>query len=289
VNHQQLFLDLLKLALARVDVEDGFPFLEELRADRRASTRPRASRIVGATRARLEWLPPRAKMRLWLSLGLIPKTSAWRRQLRLVGRDLPNDADTMVGLARLQNIEDLALDVFARQIPGDFVEAGVWRGGSAMLMRALQCLAGEENRRVWLADSFQGLPLPDEADIADKGSAFHRVTELAVSRADVESRFQRYGLLDENVRFIEGWFSESLPGADTGPIALLRVDADMYRSTLDALNHLHHRVVSGGYVIVDDYGAIPECRMAVDEFRSNTNVTSPIMPIDFTGVFWQLP
>ncbi len=227
-------------------------------------------------------------MFLWLLIRFVPEHSHWRQQLRLVGHDIPSDADTMVGLVRLENIEALAVDVMRRGVPGDFLEAGVWRGGAAILMRATQVAAGQDHRRVWLADSFQGLPEPDHAHIADRGSPFHRVSALAVGQDEVRRRFELYGLLDDGVRFIPGWFSEVLPQADVESIALLRVDADMYGSTMDALVHLYDRVSLGGYVIIDDYGAVPECRVAVDEFRASRQITSPLIPVDFTGVYWQV-
>jgi O-methyltransferase len=94
-------------------------------------------------------------------------------------------------------------------------------------------------------------------------------------------------LLDDQVVFVKGFFSDTLPQLDAGPFALIRLDADMYESTYVALKHLYPKVSVGGFIIIDDYGAIRACREAVDDYRSTANVDDPIHRIDFTGVWWQ--
>ncbi len=103
----------------------------------------------------------------------------------------------------------------------------------------------------------------------------------------VQENFRRFGLLDEQVRFLKGWFHETLPAAPIERLAILRLDGDMYSSTRDALNALCHKVSPGGFVIVDDYYAWEGCRNAVDEFRAANGIKAPIVQVDWAGAYWQ--
>jgi O-methyltransferase len=196
---------------------------------------------------------------------------------------------TMIGMERLDNLEYCARRVFADGVPGDFLEAGVCQGGAAIFMRGLQVALGQEERRVWLADSFEGLPPPThEVDRAwDLDWSEERQPWLACDIGAVRDNFRTYGLLDDGVRWLQGWFSDTLPEAPVERIAILRADADLYQSTREILDSLYHRVSPGGFVVIDDYGAIDACRHAVDEFRAEHGVTDPIRRIDWTGVYWR--
>jgi O-methyltransferase len=209
-------------------------------------------------------------------------------QTRREGRDWPSDAETMIGMERLENLEWCVRDVLERDVPGDLIETGVWRGGAAILMRAMLELAGDKSRIVWAADSFAGLPSPDPVRYPnDAGDEHWKQEPLAVSREEVARNFARYGLLDDKVRFLEGWFRDTLPAAPIERLAVLRLDGDMYESTIVALESLYPKLSRGGYVIVDDYGAIPGCRAAVDDYRGRFGIREPIRTIDWTGVYWQ--
>lgn len=209
---------------------------------------------------------------------------------RAEGLDWPARAHTMIGLKRLRNIRDCVEDVLVRQVPGDLIETGVWRGGATILMRAVLKAHGVTDRRVWLADSFTGLPLPDPQRYPkDAGDKHHTQPQLAVSAEQVRANFRRYGLLDDQVQFLEGWFRDTLPTAPIDRLAILRLDGDMYESTIVALEHLYDKLSPGGYVIVDDYGCIASCRQAVHDFRTSHQITAPIRPIDWSGIFWQRP
>jgi O-methyltransferase len=120
----------------------------------------------------------------------------------------------------------------------------------------------------------------------DAGDQHWRYRELAVGVDEVRSNFARYGLLDDQVRFLEGWFADTLPSAPIERLAVLRLDGDMYASTMDALEPLYPKVSPGGFVIVDDY-ALPGCRRAVDEYRARDGIDEPIVDIDGMGVFWR--
>ncbi len=206
---------------------------------------------------------------------------------RAEGRDWPARAHTMVGAARLRHLRGCVEDLLARGVPGDLVEAGVWRGGAAILMRGVLAAHGDRGRSVWLADSFAGLPAPEPARYpADAGGTLHTFAELAVPLEAVRGNFRRYGLLDDRVRFLPGWFADTLPQGPPGPLALVRLDGDLYASTAVALRCLYDRLAPGGYLVVDDYGAVPGCRQAVHDFRATRGIAEPIRAIDWAGAYW---
>lgn len=207
---------------------------------------------------------------------------------RAVGLDWPPTAHTMIGLRRLDNIQECVEDVIARGVPGDLIETGAWRGGATIFMRAVLKAYGVVDRTVWVADSFQGLPKPDVDNFPqDQGDRHHTFDELRVSADEVRRNFESYGLLDSQVRFLEGWFRDTLPSAPIERLAVLRLDGDMYESTMEALDALYPRLSVGGYVIVDDYGAIEQCRRAIHDFRDRNGIDDPMREVDWTGVYWQ--
>lgn len=238
---------------------------------------------------------------LWALYRALERGLAWRNlqivrrlsfdpSVRALGNDWPLDAETMIGLERLHNLEYCVADVIHRRVPGDLLEAGVWRGGASIFMRGVLKAYGDTTRIVWVADSFQGLPKSDTGRYAKDASGdwnepYWRA--LAVPLEEVRANFARYGLLDDQVRFLSGWFKDTLPSAPIGRLAVLRVDADMYSSTLDVLKNLYHLVSIGGYVIIDDYGAISACEQAVKDFRAEQKITEELKPIKGTGAFWQ--
>ena len=207
---------------------------------------------------------------------------------RADGREWPPEADTMIGLKRLENLQYCVTEVLRKNVPGDFIETGVWRGGASIFMRALLKVHGDQTRLLWVADSFEGLPKPDGRYQQDDGDRQWKTNHtLAVSLEQVQANFARYGLLDKQVRFLVGWFKDTLPTAPINQLAVLRLDGDMYSSTMDALQSLYHRLSLGGYVIIDDYGALPNCKRAVDDFRADHKITEQLHQIDWTGVFWE--
>lgn len=218
----------------------------------------------------------------------VPDKGQYDAEKRACGMDWPSVAHTMIGSARMANLRTLAETIIVERIPGDFIEAGVWRGGACIFMRAILKAYEETARRVWVADSFVGLPAPDPARYpADAGQVFHEYPELAVPLAEVQRNFARYGLLDDQVAFLQGWFKDTLPDAPIERLALLRVDGDLYESTMDVLESLYPKLVPGGFVIVDDYGIVEPCRKATDDFRAQHNISEALNVIDGTGVFWR--
>lgn len=213
--------------------------------------------------------------------------SRYSREDRTIGKDWPACAHTMIGEKRLHNVRLLAERTLQEGVPGDFIETGVWRGGACIMMRAVCEAYGDSSRQVICADSFAGLPPPnEEAYPADKGDLHHTVEVLAISVDDVKKAFEAYGLLDDQVEFLKGWFKDTLPSLDR-KLAIARLDGDMYESTIQALDELYPRLSDGGFLIVDDYGAVPGCRQAVLEFREKHGIHDEMHEIDWTGVWWQ--
>lgn len=208
------------------------------------------------------------------------------KENRLQGLDWPLIAHSMIGRIRMNNLHMLMNDVIANNVPGDFIETGVWRGGACIFMAGFLKAHGVRNRKVLVADSFEGLPKPDPQYPIDATSKFHEQDFLRVSLPEVQGNFKKYDLLDDSVVFLKGWFKDTLPTAPTEKIAIARLDGDMYSSTMDALNNLYPKVSVGGYVIIDDY-SIGYCAAAVHDFRAAHNITDPLVTIDITGVYWK--
>jgi O-methyltransferase len=206
---------------------------------------------------------------------------------RRQGRGWPAGAHTMISIKRLDNLQFCVEDVLERGVPGDLIETGVWRGGATIMMRAILKVHGVTDRLVWVADSFEGLPPPNpEKYPADAGDSHYQNKLLAVSLDEVKSNFEKYGLLDEQVCFLKGWFRDTLPSAPLERLAVIRLDGDMYESTMDALTALYPKLSRGGYLIVDDY-ALPGCQKAINDYRESNGITDEIREIDGTAVYWR--
>jgi O-methyltransferase len=217
------------------------------------------------------------------------RTLPFDEKKRELGLDWPAAAETMIGMQRLTSLQHCVERVLAEDVPGDLVECGVWRGGACILMRAVLAAYGDEKRCIWLADSFAGVPSPDvENYSADENVRLDlSAYVLAVPEATVKANFKRYGLLDDRVRFLPGWFKDTLPSAPIDRIALLRLDGDLYESTIQALDALYPRLSVGGYCIIDDYHAIAACQKAVTDYRQKHQILAEITEIDGSGVFWR--
>ncbi len=212
----------------------------------------------------------------------------YNAKLREVGWDWPSKAFTMVGRRRLRNFRDLIERSIADGVRGDIIETGVWRGGASILARAVLLAHDIGDRKVIVADSFEGLP-PPKADLypADHDSKLHEFSELAVSLEQVQENFRKFGLLDEQVVFLKGWFCDTMPLVPSTRFAVLRLDGDMYESTIDPLRHLYDRLSVGGWVIIDDYGFVEACKQAVHDFLDARGLNPVIHPIDGAGVYFQ--
>jgi O-methyltransferase len=219
----------------------------------------------------------------------VVQTIPFDEHKRDLGLDWPTAAETMIGMQRLTSLQRCAETVLVEDVAGDLVECGVWRGGACILMRAVLAVYGDEKRSVWVADSFAGVPPPDKENYrADANLRLDlSANVLAISEGAVKANFKRYGLLDDRVRFLAGWFKDTLPTAPIDRIALLRLDGDLYESTIQALDALYPRLSVGGFCIVDDYHAIDACSQAVTDYREKHRISAKISEIDGTGVFWR--
>jgi len=224
--------------------------------------------------------------------GRVPELYNKLVEARRVGRGVDRtrinmpQGYTMIGRKRMDNLQACVETVLQQGIPGDLIECGVWKGGACIFMRGILKAHGANERKVWVADSFRGLPKSTEED-GELDLSPGAWPQLAISIERVKSYFELFGLLDEGVRFLPGWFSETLPNAPIERLAVLRLDGDLYASTRDALTDLYDKLSPGGFVIVDDYALLPSCARAVEEFRTCRRITTPLEPIDFSGVFWR--
>lgn len=215
---------------------------------------------------------------------LLPDTGPEREE----GQDRPVFAQTLIGRKRIANLRACTETALKDGVAGDFIECGVWRGGAGIVMRAVLQAYGITDRKVWMADSFAGLPRPQADEYpADVGSAWHEIHEFAVPVEAVRDNFRRYGLLDDQVEFLHGWFNETLPTVSDKQWAVIRIDADMYGSTIEALRNLYPRLSPGGFLIVDDYASIEPARRAVDDYRRERGIQEPLQQIDWTGIYWR--
>jgi O-methyltransferase len=209
--------------------------------------------------------------------------------LREVGRDWPARADSMIGLRRMDNIRHCVETVIKDEVPGDLIETGVWRGGASIFMRGVLKAYADTTRTVWVADSFQGLPPPDAARYpADTGDTLYKMGGLAVGVEQVKHNFERYGLLDDQVKFLVGWFKDTLATAPVEQLAVMRLDGDMYESTIQAIEPLYPKLAPGGFCIIDDFGShASQAGKAVEDYRKAHGITEEIIDIDGFGAYWR--
>jgi hypothetical protein len=216
-------------------------------------------------------------------LCYVPHGDEEARRVRWLGLDVPSRGITAIGMERLQNIADCAENAPEN---GDFVDCGVWRGGSSILMHAC-----DPGRTIWVCDSFEGCPKDGTEDIQVTESQtieWGDIEWLKVGVNEVRQNFEAYDLLDENVRFLKGWFKDTLAGWDA-PIALLRIDCDMASSVMDILPNLYPKVLSGGIVIVDDYMQPWPLQAAVRDYMMTQELVEMLPGDSWNSVYWRKP
>jgi O-methyltransferase len=206
----------------------------------------------------------------------------YKPEYREQGWDWPSKAPSMIGTLRMENVRSECERAIVENVPGDFVETGVWRGGAAIMMRAVLAAHNIRDRRVFAADTFEGFPLQGAQDA---NFTVGGVSDFAVSLEEVQANFARYALLDEQVVFLKGLFKDTLKHASLGSIAVLRLDGDLYESTRDGLV-LYDKLSRGGTLIADDYFLFEGQRKAIDEFRLAHGIADPIIRIDHFGGYW---
>jgi hypothetical protein len=242
--------------------------------------------------------------------------------LRDGGRDWTFAGDTMTGRKRLDNVHALLKDVIENKVAGDYIETGVWRGGSSVLAKAvLETLDPNSNRISYVCDSFSGLP-PGEKKLAKGDVGWDNIPYLEVPSDVVANNFIKYGLLDSNVIFAKGFFNDTMPllAEKITSLSIMRLDVssillmyilcfvyfcvvlfspvdgthshvlywqgDMYESTVDVLYHLYNKLSIGGYVIMDDWFRFPS-KIACEDFFAAHGIKPEIIPIDDLSAYWK--
>lgn len=271
---RELYLDLLKRSLTGALEQDNDTILGGVRTAGMTSLKKRVANSIarGAARFDIE----------------IAYKKAYDPAAREIGGDWPSRAVSMVGLKRMQNIQDCITKVMEDGVEGDLIETGVWRGGSTIFMRGNLKAWGETTRKVWVADSFEGLPAPNEKDFpGDTGMIWHDQKGLSVGEAVVQNNFERYGLWDDQVVFLKGWFKDTLPVAPIEKLAVMRLDGDLYESTIQALEALYPKLSVGGFCIIDDWFLVDQAQAACHDFREANGITDEVIDIDGYGAYWR--
>ncbi len=206
---------------------------------------------------------------------------------RFYEREIHNSGfnHSMIGRKRMDNLHASLKYIYDKGIEGDVIECGVWRGGATIFMAGF-LKAYEIDKKVFVADSFQGLPKPSVERDLFKDLSADVYPELAVSLNEVKNNFEQYDLLSDKVCFLKGWFKDTLSTSDITALSLLRMDGDYFESTMDILTNLYDKVVKGGIIIVDDYG-LPRCKDAIISFFADRGELFPdVHDIDGMGVWW---
>lgn len=254
-----------------------------------------AALLASANAIFAPWLAPggdSVESLLVAGTALAPADFAEQLRQSLNGMHRDRTPDTMSDRASLDHLQLCVEQVIDQGIPGDLIETGIWKGGLPVLMRAILKERGIDDRIVWAADSFEGLPQPDpDANLKDAiwHHLFAPLDHLAIPFDFVQDVFRKYGLLDDGVRFLRGWFADTLPKAPISQLALMRLDGDWYDSTRQALAALYPKLAPGGFVIIDDYGLPFGCRRAVDEYRAAYGIAAPMRWVNAQVACWRKP
>ena len=224
-------------------------------------------------------------------LGVEPFSEA----KRAVGDDWPEYGYTMIGMHRLASLRAQLERVMgvsgsnAPVVPGDMLECGVWRGGASIFATGVLVAWNDTTRQVHLCDSFHGLPVATTAADSNIWQAMHY---LEVSMDTVKSHFARFYLLDESrVKFYRGYFQFSLPHVrrqfldNERRLAVLRLDGDMWESTMDELFNLYELLNVGGVVLIDDWKHVPECKAAIETFMQMHHFNETVV-VDNDVAYW---
>jgi len=214
--------------------------------------------------------------------------STLNAEVRKLGKDWTFMGDTMTGIERLDNVYYLLSNVISKKIPGDYIETGVWRGGSIIFAKAVITAFGEnESRVIYVCDSFSGLP-PGNRNLDKHDKNWDNKPYLEVPYEVVATNFAKYGLLDSQVVFVKGLFRDTMPplSKKITKLSIIRLDGDMYESTVDVLYQFYDKLSIGGFVIVDDWFGFP-ARTACEDFFQVHGINPDIITIDKLAVYWE--
>lgn len=196
---------------------------------------------------------------------------------------------TMTSPERLNAFILATRHVVRHGIPGDIVECGVWRGGSMQACAKTLLATGDTERDLYLFDTYEGMTPPTEEDLRRDGKAAEELLKVqgkdrpiwaVASLDDVKSNFAKVPYPEERVHYVQGRVEETIPREAPEKISILRLDTDWYASTKHELEHLYSRLVSGGVLLIDDYGYWQGSRQAVDEFLDKTGERLLLLRMD---------
>jgi O-methyltransferase len=192
---------------------------------------------------------------------------------------------TAVFVPRLVSLYKLSQEVNRLSLPGDFVECGVYHGGSAAIMASF-CEKTKPKRNIWLFDSFEGLPKPTEVD-GHEAPAYEGWCHGDLAK--VKRIFRKLSIPESYVHIVKGWFQDTFPTIEIPKIAILHIDADWYGSVKLCLEKFYDCVQPGGYIVLDDYGYWLGCKIATDEFIEARALDVKLIQVDYTGFYFQKP
>lgn len=203
---------------------------------------------------------------------------------------------SMTSWQRLYNLHAAVRYAVKTDLPGDFVECGVWRGGSMMMVAQTLLALGRTDRNLYLFDTFEGLPKPDktlDVDVwghnAAEGWEVHRKTDESsdwayASLEEVRANMESTGYPMDKVFFVKGMVEDTIPAKSPDTIAVLRLDTDWYSSTKHELEHLYPRLSGNGILILDDYGHFKGARQATDEYFQSLDIPPLLTRVDYAGL-----
>ena len=188
---------------------------------------------------------------------------------------------TLLSKSQLDLIETAIVTVERNKVPGDLIEAGIWRGGAVIFMRAMLDAYQIKKRRIFAADSFAGIPLNTRV----RGDPVDQWRDRwAASLDDVKGNIRRFGMLDDRIEFVVGFFADTLGSLANERFAVARLDSDSYDSVETSLEHLYPRLSKGGVLIIDDWHLVG-CRQAVEDYRARHGIFDAVEVVDGNG-YW---
>jgi O-methyltransferase len=196
---------------------------------------------------------------------------------------------TMTSAERIRGLHHALTEVHKNKIEGDFVECGVWRGGNVIIAKTFFDSVNDQ-RTHWAYDTFEGMTAPSEGDPMRAHQSWnHPMVKCLSPLEEVLNNFKKFNINDDTIRIVKGDVTKTLLDTNNLPekISILRLDTDWYASTLVELEVLYHRLVPGGYIIVDDYGHWEGCKKAVDEFFGEEFVADNFTKLDDTGIMYK--
>lgn len=202
---------------------------------------------------------------------------------------------TRTSIERIITLIQATKYVIENKIEGDFVECGVWRGGSMMAVAHILKHIGDTTRKLYLYDTFTGMPPPTEKDMRYDGTFANDLLNATsintgntdiwcyADKTDVTKNLLSTGYPESNLFFVEGKVEETIPQTMPDQICLLRLDTDWYESTKHELTHLYPKLVRNGVLIIDDYGYWQGAKEATDEYFRKETFKPFLQRVDSTG------